>query len=56
MPCLDKSELYYYTLDDLIKIYNNVDTAKYIYDEIEFCRLMHKIRPQQWESAYTLKK
>lgn len=56
MPCLDKSELYYYTLDDLIKIYNNVDTAKYIYDEIEFCRMMHKIRPQQWESAYTLKK
>lgn len=56
IPCLDKSDLYYYTLEDLEKIYGNIDTAKYIYEEIQFCKLMHELRPQQWEMEYRLKK
>lgn len=56
VPCLDKSDLYYYTFEDLCDIYGNADTAKYIYDEIQFCKLMHKIRPQEWEHEFVLKK
>lgn len=56
VPCLDKSDLYYYTFEDLCDIYGNIDTAKYIYDEIQFCKLMHDIRPQEWEREFVLKK
>ena len=56
VPCLDKSDLYYYSFEDLCDIYGNADTAKYIYDEIQFCKLMHKIRPQEWENEFVLKK
>ncbi len=56
VPCLDKSDLYYYTFEDLCDIYGNADTAKYIYDEIQFCKLMHEIRPQEWEREFVLKK
>ena len=56
VPCLDKSDLYYYTFEDLCDIYGNIDTAKYIYDEIQFCKLMHEIRPQEWEREFVLKK
>lgn len=56
VPCLDKSDLYYYSFEDLCDIYGNIDTAKYIYDEIQFCKLMHKIRPQEWENEFVLKK
>ena len=55
-PLLDKSELYYYTFDDLVNILGNEKDAKWIYDEIEFCRMMHRIRPQEWERDFTLKK
>jgi hypothetical protein len=56
VPCLDKSDLYYYTFEDLCNIYGSIDTAKYIYDEIQFCKLMHQIRPQEWECEFVLKK
>ena len=53
---LDISELSYYTYEDLLKIFGNEKDAKYIYEEIEFCRMMHKIRPQEWERDFALKK
>lgn len=53
---LDKSDLRYYTIDDLIEIFGDYVVAKEVYDEIEFCRLMHEIRPQQWEKEFVLKK
>ncbi len=56
VPLLDKSELYFYSYDDLVKILGNEKDAKYIYDEIEFCRRMHKIRAQEWERDFVLKK
>lgn len=56
VPCLDKSDLYYYTLDELEDIYGNINTAEYIYEEIQFCKMMHELRPQQWEKEFRLKK
>jgi hypothetical protein len=56
MPCLDKSDLYYYSLNDLEKIYNDRNTAQEIYEEIQFCKMMHELRPQQWELDFRLKK
>ena len=56
VPCLDKSDLYYYTLDDLEDIYGDINTAEDILEEIEFCKMMHEIRPQQWEIEFRLKK
>ena len=55
MSCLDKSDLYYYTLEDLVKIYGSLETAKYIYDEICFCKMMHSIRPQGWQKELSNK-
>ena len=46
---LDKDILYDYNLSDLTKIYHNEEIAKRIMNEIKFCKLMHKLRPQLWE-------
>ena len=46
---LEIDMLYQYTLDDLKKIYGNSEVAKRIMEEIKFCKLMHKLRPQLWE-------
>ena len=49
-PQLEKDYLYDYTFEDLLAFYNgNKETAKRIFEEIEFCKLMHNLRPQQWE-------
>ena len=56
VPCLDKSDLRYYTLDDLKDILGDFSVAEKVYEEIEFCKLMHELRPQQWESEFVLKK
>ena len=50
-----KDFLYYYTYEILEKFYNDKKTTDRIWAEIEFCRLMHKIRPQQWELEYTIR-
>jgi len=46
---IDKSCLYDYTLEDLIKIYKNKEVAKRMMNEINICRLMHTLRPVVWE-------
>lgn len=56
VPVLDKSELSYYTYDELLAFFGNEKDAKYLYDEIEFCKMMHQIRPQEWERDFPLKK
>ena len=56
IPCLDKSDLYYYSFSDLVNILGNSDIAKEVYDEINFCKLMHELRPQEWEKEFVLKK
>lgn len=44
-----KSELYEYTYDALLKFYNNKEVTDRIWEEIQFCKQMHQLRPQQWE-------
>jgi hypothetical protein len=56
VPCLDKSDLRYYTLDDLKDILGDFSVAEKVYEEIEFCKLMHELRPQEWEREFVLKK
>lgn len=49
---IDKCFMYEYSYDDLLEIYNDKDTAKYILDEINFCKQMHELRPTQIELDY----
>ena len=42
---LEKYLLQEYTMRDLIELYGNVDTAKRVMEEIDFFKLMHKLRP-----------
>lgn len=53
---LDKVELYYYDYDELLKFYGDKETTDRIWEEIQFCRQMHKLRPQQWELEFMPKK
>ena len=46
---MDKSYLYDYTYQELLDFYQDKKTTDRIWEEIEFCKLMHKLRPQQWE-------
>lgn len=48
--------LYEYSYNDLLLFYKNEETATRIWNEIEFCKLMHKIRPQSWKLEYKTKK
>lgn len=47
---MEKNELYNYTYDNLMQQYFDIDTAERIWNEIEFCRQMHTIRPQYCEN------
>ena len=46
---LDKSLLLSYTMRDLVEIYKNNSIAVRIKEDIDFCKLMHKLRPALWE-------
>lgn len=48
----DKSLMYDYSYDDLLNFYGDRNTTNRIWDEIKFCRLMHQLRPYQWELEY----
>ena len=50
LPQLEKEFLYDYSYEDLLNFYNGDEqTTKRIFEEITFCKLMHNLRPQQWE-------
>lgn len=53
---LKKNDLYEYSYDMLLKFYGNKEITDRIWDEIQFCKQMHKLRPQQWELEFTPKK
>lgn len=53
---LDKSEINYYQYNDLISIFNNKLITTKIWQDIQFCSLMHQLRPQQWESERKITK
>lgn len=49
---LDESELFNYSYDFLLSVLKDKQITDKIMDEIEFCKLMHNLRPQQWELEY----
>ena len=56
IPSLNRDNLYEYTYDNLLDLYKKEKIATRIWNEIEFCRLMHKIRPQSWKLECKSKK
>lgn len=56
IPSLNRDNLYEYTYDNLLDLYKKEKITTRIWNEIEFCKLMHKIRPQSWELEYKTKK
>ena len=42
--------------DIVLDLYKKEKIATRIWNEIEFCKLMRKIRPQSWELEYKTKK
>ena len=53
---LEKTDLYECTYDMLLKFYGDKETTDRIWDEIQFCKQMHQLRPQQWELEFAPKK
>lgn len=50
VPPFDRYELLNeWTYEKLLKFYGNQKTTDRIWAEMEFCKQMHKLRPQQWE-------
>ena len=49
---IEKDELYRYSYDDLLNNFRNRKMVNIIWEEIQFCKLMHKLRPQKWELEY----
>ena len=52
---LEKIDLYEYTYEILLKFYGDKKTTDRIWDEIQFCKQMHELRPQQWEKELVAK-
>ena len=44
--------LYYYKYSNLLEFYKDVEITNRIWEEINFLKLMHKLRPQQWELEF----
>ena len=49
MSLLEKDDLYEYPYEALLKFYDDKETTDRIWEEIQFCKQMHQLRPQQWE-------
>lgn len=52
----EKIYLYDYSYEVLLKFYGDKKTTDRIWDEIQFCKQMHELRPQQWELDFSPKK
>lgn len=48
-----KDEMYEYTYELLLKFYGDRKTTDRIWKEIEFCKQMHQLRPQQREKEFS---
>ena len=46
---LEKTDLYEYTYEFLLKFYQNKEITTRIWNEINFCKHMRKLRPRKWE-------
>ena len=50
LPSFDKNELFNeYTYEMLLELYGDQEITDRIWSEIQFCKQMHQLRPQQWE-------
>lgn len=49
---IDHSSLYEWDYNALLEFYKNKEKADIMWKEIEFCKQMHKLRPQQWELEF----
>lgn len=56
LPQFDKFQMYEYSYEELLKFYGNKKTTDTIWNEIQFCKQMHKLRPQQWEIESSIPK
>ena len=45
----EKIEMYNYSYENLFHFYGDKKTTDRIWEEINFCKQMHELRPQQWE-------
>ena len=52
MPLFERDELYEYSYDALLEFYGDKETTDRIWEEIQFCKQMHQLRPQQWELEF----
>jgi len=52
MPLFERDELYEYSYDALLKFYGDKETTDRIWEEIQFCKQMHQLRPQQRELEF----
>lgn len=53
---LDITELFYYSYQELLSFYGNKETTNIVWSEINFCRTMHVLRPQQFEKEFVKQK
>lgn len=53
---IEKDTLYEITCDELLERIANKEEALRLWNEIEFCKLMHEIRPEQWEESFVPKR
>lgn len=50
---LDKVDLYDYTYDSLLEFYSgNKEITDKVWEEIQFCKTMHELRPMQYEQEF----
>lgn len=52
----DKCKMYDYSYEELLKLYGDKNTTDRIWEEIQFCKKMHQLRPKQWEISYVEEK
>lgn len=57
LPPFDRYDLFNeWTYEMLLKYFGNKEITDRIWEEIEFCKKMHELRPQQWEIETPLQK
>ena len=52
IPLFERDELYECSYGALLKFYGDKETTDRIWEEIQFCKQMHQLRPQQWELEF----
>ena len=52
IPLFERDELYECSYGALLKFYGDKETTDRIWEEIQFCKQMHQLRPQKWELKF----